>query len=65
MSRKDYIVLAKAIAKLPRPSDRGVMAADIAAHCKASNAKFDLVKFYKACNVAYKIVGQNGTPQLG
>lgn len=54
MTRKDYVAFAGAIKKITNPSERGSVAAVVAKVCQQDNTRFDKVKFYKACWVAYE-----------
>lgn len=51
MTRKDFEILAAEIAKLINAETRLNAAAAVAAACVKMNPRFDVNRFFKACNL--------------
>lgn len=51
MSRKDYVLIAEAIKGIEHPLVRSVAANVLAGVLKKDNARFDMITFYRACDV--------------
>ncbi len=51
MSRKDYVLIAEAIKGIEHPLVRSVAANVLAGVFRKDNARFDMITFYRACDV--------------
>ena len=51
MSRKDFELLAKHISEIADRNTRVEAATAVAAACMKINTRFNITKFYEACNV--------------
>jgi hypothetical protein len=51
MSRKDYVLIAEAIKGIEHPLVRSISANVLAGVLKKDNARFDMVTFFRACDV--------------
>ena len=51
MSRKDFEIIARHISEIADRNTRVEAATAVAAACMKINARFNITKFYEACNV--------------
>lgn len=51
MTRKDFRAMAQAVKEIKNAQERLRMARTLAEMCRASNPRFDWVRFARACNV--------------
>ena len=51
MSRKDFEIIAKHISEIADTNTRVEAATAVAAACMKINSRFNITKFYEACNV--------------
>lgn len=51
MSKKDYVLIADAIKGIEHPLVRSISANVLAGVLKRDNPRFDMITFYRACDV--------------
>ncbi len=51
MSKKDYVLIAEAIKGIEHPLVRSISANVLAGVFKKDNARFDIITFFRACDV--------------
>ncbi len=58
MSRKDFEIIAKHISEIADRNTRVEAATAVAAACMKINTRFNITKFYEACNVLLQVRAQ-------